>query len=246
MSLNIRVLFYIVCLLFLGSPSNISMAQSNDSFGELVQNDDNDDDKEKKSRKKKDKDKDSDVRLGSKFFLCLLINLATVIILIIFIYYPNYKQRDYFFTYFIFNIVIFMLTFVLNQVKISMGAAFGLFAVFSMLRYRTEGISMKDMTYLFIVIGIGLISAIQLELYELAIINGIIVGATYLLDSNIILKREFSKNVQYENIDMIKPENHALLIEDLKKRTGLNIHRIAVNRIDFLKDTAIVKIYYYA
>jgi hypothetical protein len=246
MSLNIRVLFYIVCLLFLGSPSNISMAQSNDSFGELVQNDDNDDDKEKKSRKKKDKDKDSDVRLGSKFFLCLLINLATVIILIIFIYYPNYKQRDYFFTYFIFNIVIFMLTFVLNQVKISMGAAFGLFAVFSMLRYRTEGISMKDMTYLFIVIGIGLISAIQLEFYELAIINGIIVGATYLLDSNIILKREFSKNVQYENIDMIKPENHALLIEDLKKRTGLNIHRIAVNRIDFLKDTAIVKIYYYA
>jgi hypothetical protein len=247
MSLNIRIIFYIICFLFLGAPSNISMAQSNDSFGELVQmDDDDDDDKDKKSKKKKDKDKEADVRLGLKFFSCLLINLASVIILIIFIYYPNYKQKDYFFTYFIFNIIIFMLTFVLNQVKISMGAAFGLFAVFSMLRYRTEGISMKDMTYLFIVIGIGLISAIQLEYYELAIINGIIVGATYLLDGNIILRREFSKNVQYENIEMIKPENHALLIEDLKKRTGLNIHRIAVNRIDFLKDTAVVKIYYYA
>jgi hypothetical protein len=227
------------------------MAQSNDSFGEIAQLDEDDeDDREKKSKKKKDKDKDkekeADVRLGLKFFLCLLINIASVVVLIIFIYYPNYKQKDYFFTYFIFNIIIFMLTFVLNQVKISMGAAFGLFAVFSMLRYRTEGISMKDMTYLFIVIGIGLISAIQLEFYELAIINGIIVGATYLLDGNIILKREFSKNVQYENIDMIKPENHAQLIEDLKKRTGLNIHRIAVNRIDFLKDTAVVKIYYYA
>jgi hypothetical protein len=247
MSLNIRIVFYIICFLFLGSSSNLSLAQSNGTFSELVQMDeDDDDDKEKKSKKKKDKDKEADVRIGLKFFFSLFINIITVVVLIIFIYYPNYKQKDYFFTYFIFNIVIFMLTYVLNQVKISMGAAFGLFAVFSMLRYRTEGISMKDMTYLFIVIGIGLISAIQLEFYELAVINAIIVGATFLLDGNLILKREFSKNVQYENIDMIRPENHALLIEDLRKRTGLNIHRIAVNRIDFLKDTAVVRIYYYA
>jgi hypothetical protein len=247
MSLNIRTVFCIICFLFLGSPSNISLAQNNGAFSELAQmDDDNEDDKDKKPKKKKDKDKEADIRIGLKFFLSLLINIATVIVLIIFIYYPNYKQKDYFFTYFIFNIVIFMLTFVLNQVKISMGAAFGLFAVFSMLRYRTEGIGMKDMTYLFIVIGIGLISAIQLEYYELAIINGIIVGATFLLDGNLILRREFFKNVQYENIEMIKPENHALLMEDLRKRTGLNIHRIAVNRIDFLKDTAVVKIYYYA
>jgi hypothetical protein len=138
-----------------------------------------------------------------------------------------------------------MLTFVLNQVKISMGAAFGLFAVFSMLRYRTEGISMKDMTYLFIVIGIGLISAIQLEIYELAIINGIIVFCTFLLDSNTIFKRELTKNIQYENIEMIRPENQEKLIADLRTRTGLNIHRVSVNRIDFLKDTAVIKIYYY-
>ena len=126
-----------------------------------------------------------------------------------------------------------------------MGAAFGLFAVFSMLRYRTEGISMKDMTYLFIVIGIGLISAIQLEYYELAIINGVIIVSTFVLDGNFILKRELTKNIQYENIEMIKPENHGKLIEDLRNRTGLNIHRITVNRIDFLKDSAVIKIYYY-
>ena len=126
-----------------------------------------------------------------------------------------------------------------------MGAAFGLFAVFSMLRYRTEGISMKDMTYLFIFIAVGLISAIQLEYFELSVLNGIIVLVTFIMDGNMFIKRESAKNVQYENIEMIKPENHKELIEDLKKRTGLNVHRIYINKIDFLKDTALVTIYYY-
>jgi hypothetical protein len=238
MSLQIKTIFFILIFFFAGASPSISYAQ--DSYDEQEQVDD--DAKEKKSKKKKIRD---EIRLNQKFIYCFLINLLTIVILIAFIYYPNYKQKDYFFTYFIFNIVIFMLTFVLNQVKISMGAAFGLFAVFSMLRYRTEGISMKDMTYLFIVIGIGLISAIQLEIYELAIINGIIVFCTFLLDSNTIFKRELTKNIQYENIEMIRPENQEKLIADLRTRTGLNIHRVSVNRIDFLKDTAVIKIYYY-
>ena len=126
-----------------------------------------------------------------------------------------------------------------------MGAAFGLFAVFSMLRYRTEGISMKDMTYLFIFIAIGLISAIRLEYYELGIINGLIIVFTFVLDSQIIFKHECSKKVEYENIEMIKPEMSEQLMEDLKKRTGLNIHRIEIGKIDFLKDSAIISIYYF-
>ncbi|MFL5728199.1 MAG: DUF4956 domain-containing protein [Cytophagaceae bacterium] len=243
MLLNIRTLFFILILFFAGVAPGTSYAQ--DSSDDQVQVDEDEDGKDKKKKKNKTKEKTEEIRLNQKFISCFLINVLTVIILIVGIYYPNYKQRDYFFTYFIFNIVIFMLTFVLNQVKISMGAAFGLFAVFSMLRYRTEGISMKDMTYLFIVIGIGLISAIQLEYYELAIINGVIVFCTFLLDSNLIFKRELTKNIQYENIEMIKPENQQKLIEDLRQRTGLNIHRVAVNRIDFLKDTAVIKIYYY-
>ncbi|HXA01398.1 MAG TPA: DUF4956 domain-containing protein [Cytophagaceae bacterium] len=243
MLLQIKTTFFILIFFFAGTCQNISYAQ--DSYDETVQVDDEEIIKDKKEKKKKAKERVTEIRLNKKFVSCFLINILTVIILIIFIYYPNYKQKDYFFTYFIFNIVIFMLTFVLNQVKISMGAAFGLFAVFSMLRYRTEGISMKDMTYLFIVIGIGLISAIQLEYYELAIINGVIILSTFVLDGNFILKRELTKNIQYENIEMIKPENHGKLIEDLKNRTGLNIHRISVNRIDFLKDSAVIKIYYY-
>jgi hypothetical protein len=138
-----------------------------------------------------------------------------------------------------------VLTYVLNEVKISLGAAFGLFAVFSMLRYRTAGISMTDMTYLFIFIALGLISAIQLEYYELGILSGVIIAGTYLLDGNILFKRELSKCIRYENIELIRPENKEVLMEDLRKRTGLNIHRVAVNRIDFLRDTASIRVYYY-
>jgi hypothetical protein len=194
--------------------------------------------------KKKDKVKDV-IEITDNFFYSLAINLASVAIIILLIYYPNYRKMEYIFTYFMFNIIIYLLTFVLNEVKISMGAAFGLFAVFSMLRYRTEGISMKDMTYLFIFIGMGLIGAIQLEFKELGIIYGIIIVVTYVMDGNLVFKREFSKAVQYENIEMIKPENYEALMKDLKERTGLNIRRLTINKIDFLRDTAIIRIYYY-
>jgi hypothetical protein len=126
-----------------------------------------------------------------------------------------------------------------------MGAAFGLFAVFSMLRYRTEGISIKDMTYLFIFIAMGLISAVQLEYYQLSVILGVLIVGTFIIDGKYIIKREYYKRVQYENIEFIKPENYDKLVEDLRTRLGLNIHRVTVHQIDFLRDTAIVKVYYY-
>ena len=127
-----------------------------------------------------------------------------------------------------------------------MGAAFGLFAVFSMLRYRTEGISMKDMTYLFLVIAMGLLTAVSKGSWdELGLINVIILIVTFVFESNIFMKKETSKNIIYENIEMIKPENHTQLISDLQARTGIKITRISVNKIDFLKDVAQVKIFYY-
>jgi len=204
--------------------------------------------KEKKKDKKKGKEADNvkdEVEINSTFFISLLINIITIVIIVRFIYYPNYHKQDVFFTYFLFNIAIFLLTFLLNKVKISMGAAFGLFAVFSMLRYRTEGISMKDMTYLFIVISIGLISAIQLEFWQLGIINGLMIAFTFILDGNVFLKREYSKIINYENIELIKTERHPELIEDLKQRTGLEIHRISIAKIDFLRDMAVLNVYYY-
>lgn len=185
-------------------------------------------------------------KLNIKFWTRLSINLVSVFILIRFIYYPIYKNRGFFFTFFIFNLIIFLITFLLNKVEMSMGAAFGLFAVFSMLRYRTEGISMKDMTYLFLAIAMGLITAVSKGNWdELSLLNLIIIAFTYLLESNLLLKKEASKVIQYENIEMIKPEFKEALIADLESRTGIKINRIAISKVDFLKDTAVIRIYYY-
>lgn len=168
-------------------------------------------------------------------------------IIILFIHYRNYKNNEFVFTYFMFNVIIFLLTVILQSVKISMGAAFGLFAVFSMLRYRTEDISQRDMTYLFIVIAVGLISASSpYEIYHLAIINSLIVLMTFLLESNLIIKKEYSKTIQFEDIKLIRFDSNEELIEVLKERTGLNIHRVSISKINYLNDSAAVKIFYYA
>jgi hypothetical protein len=184
-------------------------------------------------------------KLGPKFFIRLAINLVSVFILIRFIYFPAYKNRENFFTLFIFNLIIFLITFILNKSDMSMGAAFGLFAVFSMLRYRTEGISTKDMTYLFLVIAMGLITALSKGNWiEISFINLIIIIFTFALESSVFMKKEVSKNIQYENIEMIKPEFRIELMTDLENRMGLKINRISIGKIDFLKDTAIIRVYY--
>jgi Domain of unknown function (DUF4956) len=185
-------------------------------------------------------------KLSPKFFMRLGINLLSVFLLVRFIYFPAHKSREYFFTFFIFNLVIFLITFLLNKVEMSMGAAFGLFAVFTMLRYRTEGISIKDMTYLFLVIAIGLICAVSKGGWdELILINFIMLLFTYLLESNLLMKREATKLIEYDDIELIKPERRVELIQDLEKRTGIKINRIYINEINFLRDTALIIIYYY-
>lgn len=192
-------------------------------------------------------------KLSSKILLRLFIDLASVFVLVRFIYYPIYKHRELFFTYFIFNIVIFLICFLLNKVELSMGAAFGLFAVFSMLRYKTEEIAIKDMTYLFLVIAIGLVSAVtkvkdtadSIECLFLVGINATVLLITYLLESNIFMKKEVVKTILYENIEMIKAGKENELLEDLKLRTGFNVHRYSIHKIDFLKDAAQIKVYYY-
>lgn len=196
---------------------------------------------------------DAVFKLAGKFGIRLIIDVFFVILLIKFIYLRTYKSKDLVFTYFVFNIVIFSVAFLLNKVDLSLGAAFGLFAVFGMLRYKTEEISIKDMTYLFLNIAIGLICAVTkikgtLDSYEyifLVGLNAIIFTIIYLLESNVFIKRESVKLVNYEKIENIKSENQNLLLEDLKQRTGINIHRISIQKIDFLKDSAQIKIYFY-
>lgn len=193
-------------------------------------------------------------KISIKLGVRLLIDLTAIFILVRFIYYPIYKHRELFFTYFIFNIIIFLISFLLNKVDLSMGAAFGLFAVFSMLRYKTEEIAIKDMTYLFLTIAIGLVSAVtkikdtadSIEYLFLIGINAIILLVTFLLESNIFMKKENVKTILYENIEMIKEGKETELLADLKLRTGFKIHRYSIQKIDFLKDAALIKVYYYS
>lgn len=193
------------------------------------------------------------VKMLQKFGARFLIDIFFMLILMRFVYYKFYKRSDLFFTFFIFNIVIFLISFLLNKVELSMGAAFGLFAVFSMLRYRTEDISIKDMSYLFLVIAIGLVAAVTkikdtsdgYEYLFLGLINTIIILSAYLFESSLLFKKENVQLIIYEKIELIKANATNELLLDLRERTGLNIHRISISKIDFLKDSAQIKVYYY-
>lgn len=178
--------------------------------------------------------------------LRLGVNIFFAGIIILVIHYRNYKNNEFVFTYFMFNVIIFLLTIILQSVKISLGAAFGMFAVFSIIRYRTEDITQRDMTYLFTVIAVGLISATSpYSITHLSIINALIVAMTFLLESNLIIKKEYSKTVQFEDIKLIRFDNNDELISVLRERTGLNIHRVTISKINYLNDSASVKVFFY-
>lgn len=185
-------------------------------------------------------------KVSLKFFSRFLVDIVSVFILIRFIYFRHYKRTDLFLTFFGFNIVIFLITYLLNKVEMSMGAAFGLFAVFSILRYRTEGLSAKDVTYLFLTIALGLITAISKGSWDdLSIMSGILLVIIALLEGNWLMKKEQTRIVTYDKIGLITPEKREELIADLKTRTGLDIHRVEIQEYDFLKDATQIMIFYY-
>ncbi|MBL7891237.1 MAG: DUF4956 domain-containing protein [Bacteroidia bacterium] len=184
--------------------------------------------------------------LNMYFFAALLIDIIFMFILIRLIYFPIYQKKDFFFTFFLFNILVFIITYLFNNIELSTGAAFGIFAVFSLLRFRTEDISTKDMTYLFIVIALGLVDSIVREdIIDVLIINSIVVVVAYIVDGSLFIKNEMVQSMQYGNLEMIKPENLAALKEDLKNLTGLNIHKITINKVDFVKNSVSLKVYYF-
>ena len=175
-----------------------------------------------------------------------LLNLFTVFILFRFIYFKNYKKTDLFLTFFGFNSIIFFISFMLNKVEISTGAGFGLFAVFSVLRYRTEGIGAKDMTYLFLSISIGLLTATgPSNGIEISLFCFLIIALTYILENSLWGKKEVSKTIIYDSLDFIKQSQQSELMQDLKSKTGIEIHRISIDNIDYLKDSCTITIYYY-
>ena len=177
-----------------------------------------------------------------------IFNLAIITVIIRYIYYPVTKNKDYLFTYFLISLTVFLLCVLLDSVKLQLGFALGLFAIFGIIRYRTDPIPIKEMTYLFLVIGISVVNALankKISHAELVFANLMIVFVAFGMERLWLLKPELRKNVIYEKIELIVPERRAELIADLKERTGINVIRVEVRRIDFLKDTANLRIFYY-
>jgi|TARA_B110000914_G_scaffold71430_1_gene62496 hypothetical protein len=188
----------------------------------------------------------------SKDFFKLLVktifNLSIILIIVRFIYYPVTKNKDYLFTYLLISLTVFLLCVLLDSVKLELGFALGLFAIFGIIRYRTDPIPIKEMTYLFLVIGVSVVNALankKISYSELLFANLMIVGVTFGLERIWLLKHESRKNIIYEKINLIKPENRSKLISDLKDRTGIDVVRVEIRKIDFLKDIAYLRIFYY-
>lgn len=176
-----------------------------------------------------------------------LFNLITTGVIICCMYYRKTQRRDYLFTFFMVSTTIFLMIFLLDSVKIQVGFALGLFAIFGILRYRTDTLPVREMTYLFAIIGISVINALsnhKVSILELVTTNLIFVVAFWILETTRIFKHTACKLIIYERIDLICPEKNEELLDDLRKRTGLKIAKVEVGQIDFLKDIAYVKVYY--
>lgn len=181
--------------------------------------------------------------------LRLVINLVFMTILIRYLYYPIAKRKDYLFTYYLIGLITFFLCFGLKKLDIDTGMGLGLFAIFGIIRYRTDAIEIKEMTYLFLVIGISVVNSLaskQISVAEMAAINLTVVAITYGLEYVWLIKHETRKTIVYEKIDLIVPDKHEEMMADLQTRTGLQINRFEVGKINFLDDTAQVRIYFYS
>jgi hypothetical protein len=179
--------------------------------------------------------------------LKLAIDLIFAFIILRLIFYPAYKEREYFFTSFIINITVFLICLLLGSIKLKIGFAFGLFAVFSIIRYRTEQIPIRQMTYMFTAIIIAVLNALAddgISYAELFIANMVVLLTILILEKNLLHNRDMVKMIKYEKIDLIKPENYGKLIQDLKERTGYNVQKAEIESINFLNDTSMIKIFY--
>lgn len=176
----------------------------------------------------------------------LALNLL-VVALLVRTYARHLPDRGYIFTYVLLNVVTFAVGFLLSKVPIQLGFAVGLFGVFGILRYRTEAIPARDLTYLFAVIGVALINALSHEgisLVELLLVNALIVAAAVVLEVSAFSGREESRQVLYDRLDLLAPDAADALLADLRQRTRLPITRFEIGDFDLLKDTAAIRVYF--
>ena len=175
-------------------------------------------------------------------------NLIATFFVVVMLYARNSKRREFYFSYFAISVAVFMLVFLLQGVTLELGFALGLFAIFGIIRYRTDAIPIKEMTYLFVIIAISVINALSkdfLGYLELTLVNLLLVGALWVLEHILMLRQEDSLQIIYENIENIHEDREAELIADLEKRTGIRIRRYRIDKVDLLRDVARITIWFF-
>jgi len=176
------------------------------------------------------------------------INLSIILILVRWLYFSTTRRKDFLFTYIMISSIVFFLCFLLSNVLLQIGFALGLFAIFGIIRYRTSSIQIKEMTYLFLIIGISVINALadtRKSLVEIIFTNLALILITYGLEKKWLLKHESSIMIIYEKINLIRPGHHQELIDDLQLRTGISkISRVEIGEVDFLRDIAHIKVFF--
>ncbi len=185
----------------------------------------------------------------SELLIRFVMNTVLIFVVVHYMYAKNSRRKDFYFSFLVIGGIVFMLCFLLNNVKLELGFALGLFAIFGILRYRTDAIPIKEMTYLFIVIGLSVINALsnkKVSYAELIFTNIAIVYGLWYLEKRLALKQELSIQLTYEKIENIHKQNNEELLNDLRQRTGIDIKRFEIRKIDFLRDVADITLFYNA
>jgi hypothetical protein len=174
-------------------------------------------------------------------------NLVATFIIVVLLYARISRRKEFYFSYFAISIAVFLLVFLLESVKIELGFALGLFAIFGIIRYRTDAIPPKEMTYLFIIIAVSVINSLSKDYFgyvELTFVNLLLVGALWALEKILMMRRESSLEIIYEKIENMHKDKEALMLSDLEERTGVKIIRYQINKINYLRDIARITIYF--
>lgn len=233
------------------SVSTVAVAEEDESLLTILTGDSTDEEV-KDIKDKKDKvEKSAEMEIFDlSDFLSLLMrfffNSLIVLSIIHFFYYPKSMRCDYYFTFTLISISIFLMIFLLGSVKLKIGFALGLFAIFGIIRYRTESMPVREMTYLFVIIAISVINAlaVTVSMVELVVTNLLFVLSVWLCEKLRLMKHISSKLVLYDRVDLIVPEKEKEMFDDLQKRTGLVINKVEIGAIDFLRDTVMLKVSY--
>lgn len=189
----------------------------------------------------------SQVDLLTMLAVRFAFNLAATFIIVVLLYARISKRKEFYFSYFAISIAVFLLVFLLESVKVELGFALGLFAIFGIIRYRTDPIPPKEMTYLFIIIAVSVINALSKDYFsyiELTFVNLLLVGALWALEKILMMRQENSLMIIYEKIENLHKEKENELLADLEERTGVKVKRYQIERIDFLRDVARITVYF--